>query len=150
LPTLRGILQLARRLASLNPLAAAVVLGTGVYLGSLGWWKAPWFHVGLVVFLVSSTVAATVIKPFAMKLGAAMNGSAGAMTPDLDSLRWSLRWDLAADALLANDLALLFLMLAKPPLAESIGAVSLLNVVLLAHRLIRRRIALLPPTTLRP
>jgi hypothetical protein len=54
-------------------------------------------------------------------------------------VRWSPRWSFGGDLLLANDVAMLFLMTIKPRLTESLLAVVLANVVVLSFRLASHR-----------
>jgi hypothetical protein len=46
--------MLERRRSRANPAAAFILLGTGVYLGSAGWWTQAWFHVSLAAWLANS------------------------------------------------------------------------------------------------
>jgi hypothetical protein len=43
LDDLRRALDFSRRATRWNPVAAVALLGSGVYLGSIGWWSLPWF-----------------------------------------------------------------------------------------------------------
>jgi uncharacterized membrane protein len=140
LAVLRGMLQVGRRLAATNPLAAASILATGLYLGAHGFWSLAWYQVSLGIFLVNFVLAGVVVKPLSAKLGAAVMGKdASAITQAIDALRWSPRLDLASDALLANDVAVLFIMLSKPSLTVSLAAIAACNGGILLYRSLRRR-----------
>lgn len=122
---LRGWLGFARRSSSANPVAALVLLGTGIYLGSRGWWAYPWFYVALAAWLANALLAGHVLKPAGMAMGAAMAGAPDDAPVDgqVDMLRRSHGWRVAGALMLASDMAMLFLMVQKPSLVESLAVV---------------------------
>jgi hypothetical protein len=144
LAALRSWLGFARDCARANPLAALVVLLTGVYLGR-GRWSEGWLVVSLVVFMADTVIAVAVVEATGKRLGKlAATAGEGPVGEAIDRLRSSLAWDLGADALLASDVAVLYLMLQQPGLGASVAAVVLANAAALAYRLLRRRRAPVP------
>lgn len=122
---LRAWLGFARRSSAANPLAALVLLGTGIYLGSRGWWAHPWFYVALAAWLANALLAGQVLKPAGMAMGSALAGVADDAPVEglVDALRRSPGWRVAGAVMLASDMAMLFLMVQKPPLIESLAVV---------------------------
>jgi hypothetical protein len=111
---LRGWLDAARMSAAANPIAALVLLATGLLLGAQGWWREAWFHVALAVFVLDVAWAVRVVHRSAGELGrAAAEVAPGPVPGELDRLRWSPDYDLPHDVLLGGDLALLFVMVVK-------------------------------------
>lgn len=134
---LRGWLRFAGRLAAVDPICALGVLATGVYLGSQGWWTYPWFWVAVGLFLINGGLAARALHGAAGELEAGANAAGRGPVPErIDALRWSARFDVPGDVLLANDVSLLFIMITKPGLPGSLATVALANGVL---ALVRRR-----------
>lgn len=130
---LRTWLAFGRRASKANPVAALVLLGTGVYLGSFGWWTEPWFFVALAAWVLNAGLAAAVVGRTAGALGrAAAQGGSEPVPATVDALRRSRGWALAHHAMLANDLAILWVMLAKPAAAGSIGILVVAIAVALA------------------
>ncbi len=141
---LRGWLAFARGSSAANPACALVLLGTGLHLGSHGWWSAAWLQVGGVLFVVSSFLAARTLGGATAALGAAAGAAEpGPVPAHLEPLRWSPRLDVAADVVLANDVAAFWIMIVKPGLAGCVASVAVANAILLAVR--RRRRARRPP-----
>lgn len=138
LPLLRAWLEFGRRSAQANPVIAFAVLGTGLYLGSLGWWTESWFQVAAAAWVANSLLAARIIAPAARALGAAASGGDGPVPPSLDAARRGAAWPLAAAVMRANDLAMLYVMLAKPLFAESVATVSIAMALSLAVELAAR------------
>lgn len=134
------LLDFARRATRANPVAAMVLLGTGLYLGSAGWWASGWFAVSVALFVFSVAWAVRTVEGELKRLGSALAASPeGPVPPVLDAARRSERLDLAADALLGADAAALFLMVNKPALPTAV-AVAVLGVgVAMMQRLLRRR-----------
>lgn len=128
---LRRWLVFARQSSAANPVAALVLLGTGIYLGSRGWWAFGWFYVALAAWLGNSLLATLVLKPAGMSLAAAMAGAPDTTAIDdrVDALRRSIRWRVAGATMLASDAAMLLLMVTKPSLTGSLalamGAVAI-------------------------
>lgn len=120
--SLERLTALLQRAARVSPAAPLVLLITGSYLASAGFWSAPWVWAAVVLFVVSSALAVGVVGREAGRLNA-VAASAGQepVTAEADLLRWSPRWEIAANVLLANDLVALFLMTNKPGLLGSIA-----------------------------
>jgi len=133
---LRGWLDLGRRSSSGNPLAAMVLLGTGIWLGRIGWWTQAWFWVAVGSWLVNSTLAAAVVRraatAVAIAAGRAGDGPVGA---EVDRLRRSRAWILAEAMIGANDVAMLYVMIDKPALGPSLAILALANLVVLGSKL---------------
>ncbi|MCK6528069.1 DUF2269 family protein [Myxococcota bacterium] len=122
---LRLWLSLARRSSRLNPIAAMVLLATGLYLGSKGWWTHPWFFASLALFVVSSAYGARTIGAGAGALEEAVGSQPdGAVPPRIDALRRRTSWLVAFDLMVAGDLAAIFLMTNKPGLVGTVGALA--------------------------
>lgn len=137
---LLGWLGYARQAGSINPMAAMVLLASGIYLGTQGWWKAGWFMVGVAVWVANLLLASQMIQKLAQRIGQTAASLPGeALSREVDELRWTARWDVAAEIMLANDLATLFIMTNKTGLLESIAIVLLANAALVAFALQRRR-----------
>lgn len=118
-PTRDELLQwlgLGKQATRFNPVSAFVLLATGVYLGTAGWWKTGWFGVSVFAWILSSVLAGAVIKPAAQHI--AQTGSTEATG----------RWTFAEQIMLGSDAAMLWIMIAKPSLAVStavlLGAIA--------------------------
>jgi uncharacterized membrane protein len=137
---LAGWLDLGRRAAALNPPASLALLGTGIYLGLDGWWTQAWFWVAVGAWLVNASLATLVVRRAAAALGIANSRPGdGAVSADADRLRRSRAWDLAAGIMTANDIALLYVMVDKPTLVQSIAVLTLANLAALGAGLVRER-----------
>jgi uncharacterized membrane protein len=112
---LRSWFEYTGRIARLNPLYALVLLVSGIWLGSAGWWSTGWFWVAAAAWVVNGTLAATVVKKSAASLGRAL-GSAGdgPLSPESDRLRHSRVWPVAERVMLSGDFAILYVMMEKP------------------------------------
>jgi len=118
LASLRTWLDFGERAAKANPVAAMILLTSGVYLGSVGWWTQPWFYVAAAAWLANSLLATLVIRKTAMRIGRAAGLRDGAIDPDVDRLRQSPGWHAAETILASNDLAMIYVMFLKPGLLE--------------------------------
>lgn len=137
---LRRWIAFAGRSGRWNPVVALVLLATGVYLGSIGWWEQAWFHVSLAGWFANVFLAGFVVKRAAdATMAAALKAGEGPVPPHVDGLRRSSAWALATQSLLANDLAMLFIMMNKPGLLGSLAVAAVANAVLLAPSLLRAR-----------
>lgn len=140
LAELRGLLDFSRRAHRWNPLAAFVLLGTGIYLGSIGWWTQPWFHVAVGAWVMNALLAGAVVERSARQLGAAAVAAGDGPIPrHIDALRLARAPRIAHGLMTANDAAILYLMFQKPGLPESllwlVGAnLAALGVLLVARR----------------
>lgn len=125
---LRRWLAFARRSSRLNSLAAPALLLTGIYLGWDGDFRQPWFIVGVAAWAVNAVVAVRGVEGQLHRIASAI-----ASLPDVpvgaavEELRWSRRWDAAADTVLANDLAILYVMMNGSGAAECVTALALSN-----------------------
>lgn len=130
---LRASLAVGRPLSVVDPVAAVAVLASGLYLASVAhWWSVAWVQIATALWVLNSITASVVVKPAVQRL-AAQAGAAvdGAIDERLNALRWSRRWTLGVDLLLANDAAVLFLMVMKPGPTGSILAVVVVNALVL-------------------
>ena len=130
---LRTSLDLARRATKWNPAAAFALLGTGIYLGSIGWWAQEWFYVAITAWVANTVLAIAVINRAEERMARlARNAGDGPITAELDALRRSATWSLAHAVMLANDLAMVYVMYTKPALSGSLALVMSANVLALA------------------
>ncbi|HEU5163670.1 MAG TPA: hypothetical protein VFV54_11025 [Thermoanaerobaculia bacterium] len=135
---LAAFIGFAIRSTRINPLAALVLLGSGIYLGSYGWWSAAWFYVAAGAWVANLLLAVLVVGPAERAvLEAARRDGGEAIDGGLDRARGRRSWDLAAAAMLANDLAMVWVMFNKPGLAGAILAVALFNAAFVAFALLR-------------
>jgi hypothetical protein len=73
------------------------------------------------------------VKPAIGRVVAAMAGSESeVVTVRVDAVRWSRAWSHGGDILMANDVAMLYLMTVRPGLTASLLAVATANAVVLA------------------
>lgn len=148
LPALRSLVAFDRQAAAFNPIAALVLLASGIYLGSAGSWYAAWFYVAVVLWVADSALAAGVVNRAAARAQAAATAPGIAIPTDVDLLRRSRAWSTAQAIIAGNDIAVLFLMIAKPDLLQSCAAVVVANAIALAVvGLVRARAVALPPAT---
>lgn len=121
LDDLRRALEFSHRATTWNPLAALVLLASGIYLGSIGWWSLAWFYVAVAAWIANLVLAVTVIQRTerAMATMAGTTGD-GPLPPALDALRRGRVWHLAHAVMLANDLAMVYVMYTKPELSGSL------------------------------
>jgi hypothetical protein len=141
---LRSWLKFARDSGRVNPIVAFVLLGTGVQLGA-GRWDEGWLQVAGALWLVSAALAAGVVRATGERVAAlALADSDAIVSPSIDALRRSSGWTLAAHALIATDLATLFLMVAQPGLLVSVAIVVGANAAMLGLRTVQDRRAAAP------
>jgi hypothetical protein len=126
----------ARRATRLNPAAAFLVLATGIWLGSRGWWSAGWFYVSIAAWLATSLLAVLVVNRTEETLEKAT--AAGWSPEALDPIRFAAKWDVATASMLANDFALIWIMMQKPSTAGSIAVLAGANAILIGLALARR------------
>jgi hypothetical protein len=136
-PELLICLRLGRPLAVLNPVAALLVLITGAYLANYTrTWTMGWVQVAVAFWIVNVIIAAGVVKPAVASLASeAAATTAAGVGARLDTLRWSPRWTVGGDLLMANDAAILAIMVLRPGLTASLLTVALSNGVVAAGRL---------------
>jgi uncharacterized membrane protein len=137
---LRLWLEFSQRASKWNPAAAIVLLASGIYLGTLGWWSQAWFFVALAAWVINAALAGAVVGRAAGALGAAAaRAGDGAVPAAVDAMRRARTWPLAHGALLANDLAILYVMFNKPELGGSVAVLVAANVIAAAAVLVRYR-----------
>lgn len=148
---IRRWLTVGRPLATINPISAIVLLATGVYLTAAGhWWEFGWLRVALTLWVINAALANTVIKSTMGRL-AQLAFDQPSIGPELDAARRSTLWVVATDVMLANDLAVLYLMTAKGGYVASIAVVVAAHAAISLYRMIRRpagkgSVAALPPS----
>jgi uncharacterized membrane protein len=113
---LRRWLTAARPLGLINPISSIALLGSGIYLASLGdWWSAPWVQIAVVFWMVNAVLANVVVNPSHRRVAQLTSAAEGdEIGPELDEVRRSPRPRAASDLMLASDLGILFLMVMKP------------------------------------
>jgi hypothetical protein len=132
----RAFLAMGRPLLVLEPVAALLVMASGVYLTSvLRFWTLGWVQVAMAAWLVNAVTAGALVKPAIGRVAAGAAATAGTVGDRLHTLRWSPRWSAGGDVLLANDAAILFLMVVKPGLGVSLLTVAGINALVVATRI---------------
>lgn len=117
--------------------AAPIVLLAGLYLAFAGgWWGSGWLEASLLLFTLAGVAALGFLEPAVKGLvEAAGQAPDGPVGPELDALRHDRRITGAEAYLLPGDLAIVFLMTAKP---GAVGAgLTLVAVALAAVALVR-------------
>jgi uncharacterized membrane protein len=114
--SLREWAAFAKRLSQAVGPFAGLTLVTGLVLGFWGgWWGSGWLEVSLALFVVAGIVATTILDPWARRLvDASETAPDGPVTLELDRVRRDPRATVAEPVLLGIDLAIVFLMTAKP------------------------------------
>lgn len=134
--TRQDVLALIRHYAAAlkpHPLVAFLLLGTGIWLGSSGWWSTAWFAVSATAWVMNVVLSVTTIKPSAKSVAAAaMSGSGDAVDAALETARTRRLWHLGASSLFANNLGFVWVMYMKPGLAGSLAAFAIANAVILS------------------
>jgi uncharacterized membrane protein len=133
---MRAYLSVARPLHVLEPVSALVVLASGIYLTSIAdFWSFGWIQVAAASWLVNLAFAVAMVKPAVGRLIAqAATSVDGPVPPHLEKLRWSARWSLGGDVLMASDAAVLYLMTMQPGLWGSLLTVAAANLGVAAVR----------------
>jgi hypothetical protein len=144
---LRAYLSLGRPLLVLEPAGALLVLASGIYLTSFWGWSLGWIQVAAGLWILNTAVAAALVHPAHKRIAQAAAGAGDEpVGPQLHALRSSPRWLLGGDVLMANDAAVLYLMVAKPALAVSLATAAGLNALVLVVRLVVGRLRRPAPT----
>lgn len=117
------LLDVFRRAAHASPLLAIIVLTTGVYLGSYGWWSQPWFAVAIGLWILQATLSAKGIRAHVSALSAAVHTGNATITPEAEAIRRSSSWLAISAVMRGNDFSLAYLMFNKPSLRESLALV---------------------------
>jgi len=136
-PALRQVVRRVRTVAELRACLAVgrpvglaalpvslVLLASGIWLASVDrFWLLPWVQLGALFWAVNATAALGFQKPAIGRLAAAAFSSGdGPIDEMIDALRRSRRWHVAANVMLANDVALVFVMTTKPGLTVALLA----------------------------
>ena len=152
-PAVRGAVRRARTtqevsaymslggpLLVLEPASAAVVLASGIYLTSVAnFWDQGWVQASIAFWIVNAIVAGVAVKPAIGRVAAAAGATAdGPVDQHLDTLRRSPRWSIGGDVLMANDIAMLYVMTMKTELADSLLAVAVTVMATAAARALTR------------
>ncbi len=113
---IRRALHHSRRLAPVSPVAAMVLLASGLYLAEAGnWWRWGWVWVSVALWVTNLVLATRVVRPSLVRLGGLIEGSTSeTINGDVEAARRSRGRTRSEDLILAGDLAVLFLMIAKP------------------------------------
>ena len=137
---IRAYLALGGPLLILEPASAVVVLASGIYLTSVAeFWAQGWVQSAVAFWGVNAVVAGLVVKPAIGQIAAAAATAAdGPVDQHLDTLRTSSRWSVGGDVLMANDVAMLYVMTMKPELAGSLLAVAGTMMAIAGVRVITR------------
>jgi hypothetical protein len=144
---LRAYLSLGRPLLVLEPAGALLVLASGIYLTAFWGWSLGWIQVATGLWILNTAVAAALVHPAHKRITQAAGGAGDEpVGPQLHALRSSPRWVLGGDVLMANDAAVLYLMVAKPGLAVSLAIAAGLNALVLVVRLVIGRLRRPAPT----
>src|SRR5512139_194474 len=116
---LRDWIGFLERSVRANPLAAMLLLGTGLYMGSTGWWSQPWFFVALGAWVANFVLATFVVKPAVAAVARAAASGESPVNAGVDRLRRSRRWEVGEGLMRGNDFAMLYVMFVKPSGLES-------------------------------
>jgi hypothetical protein len=122
-------LDFGRRAGRLNPAIAMVVLATGIYMGSSGWWNEGWFAFAGVLWMSDALLAVRGIQRSAVALGGALGRARGELTSEVIALRDAQTWDRCAAALRANNVTILYVMFEKPAVIECLVVAALAQAV---------------------
>jgi hypothetical protein len=135
---LRAYLSLGSPLLVLEPASAIVVLASGIYLTSVAnFGDQGWVQASIAFWIVNAIVAGVVVKPAIGQVAAAAATAAdGPLDQHLDVLRNSSRWSIGGDVLMANDIAMLYVMTMKTELVGSLLAVAVTMMAIAAARVI--------------
>lgn len=118
---LRLLLSLLHQVSRFNPIAALVLLASGLYLGTAGFWRTGWFWVAVTLWVVNAAVVNAVVKPHLTQFKDAPWGA------ETEALLQARGWKGGIYTMLANDLATLFLMFATPSLPVAVAVALLSN-----------------------
>jgi len=137
---MRAYLAIGGPLLILEPTSALVVLASGIYLTSVAnFWAQGWVQAAIAFWIVNAVVAGVGVKPvIGHVVAAAATATDGPVDRHLDTFRRSSRWSVGGDVLMANDIAMLYVMTMKPDLAGSLLAVAGTILAIGAVRVITR------------
>ncbi|NIP79710.1 MAG: hypothetical protein GWM90_11040 [Gemmatimonadetes bacterium] len=133
---LRAYLAIGRPMARLSPVAAMLVLATGIYLASVGrFWALGWVQASTAFWLINSIVAVAVVRRAVDRLDEEVSATTDAVVGSgLDRLRWAPAWSWGPDLVAANDAVMLALMTLRPSLGGSLLLFVLTNVAVAGGR----------------
>jgi hypothetical protein len=120
-----------RRANASHPALGGILLATGIYLGTFGWWSSAWFAVAILLWIANVALSVRVLDARAHALLKLLDRSP-VMTGELNALRRARSWDWAVSAISANDVASLYLMFAKPDAVGAVLAIVLSQLVVSA------------------
>jgi hypothetical protein len=135
---LRRWVGYARTSARACVVAGGVVLASGVYLAR-GRWAEAWLVAAAILFGVNTVLALGMMDAAGVRPARLTAARVGPVCPSVERLRRSRRSERAGDAVLANDVALLFLMVVQPKLSLALAAIALSSASALAAVALRRR-----------
>ena len=139
LSALRRWAGYARTSARAGVVAGGVVLASGVYLAR-GRWSEAWLVAAALLFGVNTVLVLGIVDAAGVRLARlSVARVVDRGCPSVDRLRQSRRSERAGDAVLANDVALLFLMVVQPKLTLTLAAIALSIASALAAGALRRR-----------
>ena len=136
----RSWLDAARRHAALEPAAAMALLVTGVVLGGRSVLTSAWLLLSLVAWLLNSGLAVLVVGRGMTWLDGTVSG-----TPEGESLEPALtghvigRAEVGSWIMAANDIAVLWLMVAKPDTIRAIQGVVIVHATMALIGMMTRR-----------
>lgn len=146
---IRAYLAIGRPLLVFEPVSALFVLASGIYLTSIAdFWNQGWIQVAIGFWVANAAVAGAVVKPAIGRVAAhAAAAPDGPVGQDLDAVRASRAWFFGGDVLMANDAAMLLVMVIKPALIGSLIVVAGAFLMIAVLRAIRHvlRAADVPP-----
>ena len=115
LATLRGALDVLRRMSRINPALALLLLASGAWLGRHGMWATPWFLLAVASWFANLILVARFVLPHQRTLGMAVDrASEGPVPPAVDAQRSASAPAYAHDAMIGLDFGVLVLMIVKP------------------------------------
>lgn len=127
--------------ARASPVAALVLLASGIWLGS-GRWDEGWLWLSVVLWVVNTGLAVGVMQRTGERIAALASAAGdGPVPPEIDAVRRSERWTLAAELLVAYDLATLALMYVQPGLVGSLALAAAATIGPFARSALRARSA---------
>jgi hypothetical protein len=153
LERLRDWINFLERSVRANPPAAVVLLASGLYMGTTGWWTQPWFFVALGAWIANFGLATFVVKPSVSAVARAAAAGDGPVSGSIDALCRARGWEIGEGVMRGNDFAMLYVMFVKPSGTESclvVAAAGMVCVVLewaLTKRATRARLPVLSAAT---
>jgi hypothetical protein len=140
LSELGPVVALEQRAARWIPIIALALLASGIYLGSVGWWHFGWFYVSIAGWVANALLAGLLLHSMLARLAKAAAGRHGAIPAEIDALRRSKTLAATSQAMLANNLALLFVMFNKPDTVAALAVFAVANALLVGFVFLPRRV----------